>query len=98
MGVKVPARYHGVVTDWQMVGSWADWVTAGTAFLALVVATVAGIATWRTNKAQQETLELQRQQLEMAREQLERAQAAKVTYLLSSSLAKKLHSHRHDQA
>jgi hypothetical protein len=76
-----------------MVGSWADWVTAGTASLALIVATAAGVATWKTNKAQQETLELQRQQFEAAREQLERAQAAKVTYLLSSDLAKKLHSH-----
>jgi hypothetical protein len=74
-----------------MVGSWADWVTAGTASLALVVAAVAGRATWKTNKAQQETLELQRQQFEATREQIERVQAAKVTYLLSSGLAKKLH-------
>lgn len=70
------------LTDWQMVGSWADWFTAGTAFLALVVATIAGVATWRTNRAQQETLELQRQQFQAASEQLERAQAAKVTYYL----------------
>jgi hypothetical protein len=79
-----------MVTDWQMIGSWAEWAGAAAAFLALVVATVAGIATWKTNKAQQETLELQRQQLEMAREQSERVQASKITYGLGANLAAKM--------
>jgi hypothetical protein len=77
-----------------MIGSLADWVTAGTAFLALVVATVGGIATWRTNRAQQETLELQRRQLDMAQQQVERMQAVKITYGLGSDLAKRMHDLR----
>jgi hypothetical protein len=79
-----------MVTDWQMIGSWAEWATAATAFLAVIVATMAGIATWNTNKAQQETLEFQRQQLDMAREQSERAQASKITYGLGSDLAARM--------
>jgi hypothetical protein len=63
------------MTDWQMLGSLADWATAGAALLALIVATIAGIATWRTNTAQQKTLELQRIQFNDAKEQLKRSQA-----------------------
>jgi hypothetical protein len=52
-----------------MVGSLADWGTAGTAVLALFAAGLATRATIQTNRAQQETLELQRKQFQVAENQ-----------------------------
>lgn len=63
-----------------MVGTWAAWSTTGIALLALIVATIAGVATWKTNNAQQETLELQRQQLADTIQRNKRAQASKQTF------------------
>jgi type II secretory pathway pseudopilin PulG len=64
--------------DWQMLGSLADWTTAGIALLAFIVAGVAARYTAQTNRAQQEALELQRRQLADAENQIRRAQASKV--------------------
>lgn len=69
-----------LAVDWQMVGSLADWTTAGVALLAFAVAAVAARFTAQTNRAQQETLELQRKQYEDAQRQLERVQAEKVSF------------------
>lgn len=63
-------------------GSAADWVTAGVAFAALVVAAFAARATVETNRAQQRTLELQRQQFDHLRTESRRTQASKVNFWL----------------
>jgi type II secretory pathway pseudopilin PulG len=65
--------------DWQMIGSIADWSTAGVALFAFVAAAFAARATLQTNRAQQEALELQRKQYEELQNQMQRAQAEKVT-------------------
>ncbi len=51
-----------VPTDWQMIGSFADWTTVCVAVLAFIAAALAARATLQTNRAQQETLELQQKQ------------------------------------
>jgi hypothetical protein len=63
------------MTDWQVIGSFADWTAGVAATRALVFAGFASKASRDTNRAQQQTLELQR-------EQFERAQASKVTYTI----------------
>ncbi len=65
------------------LSAWASAGSAGVALLALIVAIVAAFVTWRTNVAQQKTLELQRAQFASAEERAEREQASKVTFLLS---------------
>jgi type II secretory pathway pseudopilin PulG len=69
-----------LAADWQMLGSLADWTMVGVALLAFVVAAAAARYTARTNRAQQETLELQRKQYAESREAARRAQAEKVTF------------------
>lgn len=65
---------------WDTWGSAADLATAGLAFGALAVAVFAGVAGWRANRAQQETLELQQRQFQHVLDQSEREQARKVNY------------------
>jgi hypothetical protein len=69
-----------------MLGSLADWTTAGIALLAFIVAAVAARYTAQTNRAQQQTLELQRKQYEDARQQLRRAQAELISYWTEDDL------------
>lgn len=73
----IPPPPPSPATDWQMIGSFADWSTAIIALLAFAVASFAARATIQTNRAQQQTLELQRQQFEQAEERRYRAQAEK---------------------